>query len=295
MRILVTGASGFIGRHLVQGLVQKSYDVCAVVRPGNLPCPPPVKTVFADLAQPGWTLVLPGNSAADTIIHLAQSRQFRLGLDHASDLVQVNVSATTELLSWGRAHGVKRFFLASSGSVYGKDNPGACFEDQECAPEGVYALTKHLMELISRLYESDMSISILRLFGVYGPEQEQGLVKTIFEKVRVRQKINLVSVNGLNINPIFVQDCTDCIIKLLGVSHMPSVMNIAGREIISIRELALKIGEIIKIEPIFEMVGGKAESLIGDTTIMKRYGFADDFIDLSAGLRTIANLRSNNR
>jgi nucleoside-diphosphate-sugar epimerase len=243
--------------------------------------------ISADLANPGWTEFLPKDVQIDAVVHLAQSREFRKGLDGASSMVQLNVAATTELLSWAKTFGVVKFCVASTGNVYGLDQH-LCSEDNFCAPEGMYALTKYVTELISHEYSKDMSVSILRLFGVYGPGQITGLIPTIFDRVRLGQEIELLSEDGLRINPIYVGDCVECIAQLLNLKSMPSLLNNAGGEIVSIRELATRIGVLLGIEPKFRQIDGGTASLVGDTARLAKYFPRPFSVNLDAGLKLVS-------
>lgn len=259
----------------------------AVVSPNGVLFSGLVETIPVDLANPGWTQFLPRDIGIDAIVHLAQSREFRRGLDGASSMVQVNVAATTELLSWARQGGVAKFCLASTGNVYGSGR-NLCSETDPSAPEGIYALTKQLMESIALEYANDISLSILRLFGVYGPGQRQGLVPSILEKVRSRQEIVLLSGDGLRINPIYVDDCVECMARLLEFKSMPTLMNIAGGEVVCIRELAMKIGVILGVEPVLRRIDGRAGALVGDTAQLQKHCPKPSWVNLEAGLKLAA-------
>jgi nucleoside-diphosphate-sugar epimerase len=110
VRVLVTGADGFIGAHLVRGLVAAGHDVSSVVfmRPAR------AREVRVDLTQPAQHVALPGD--VEAIVHAAGVVDARAPaqLMHA-----VNVEATRALAGWAHARGVKHFVQLSSVAVYG--------------------------------------------------------------------------------------------------------------------------------------------------------------------------------
>jgi nucleoside-diphosphate-sugar epimerase len=114
MRVLLTGASGFVGGYLAPALVAAGHDVLALVRdPGAYDAPEGATPVEADLGELD-PAALP---SVDAVAHFAQANvPFP---DEAGTLYAVNTASTLALLEHARTCGAQRFLYASSASVYG--------------------------------------------------------------------------------------------------------------------------------------------------------------------------------
>src|SRR5262245_37137361 len=110
--ILVTGASGLLGRATLDWFGPRRR-VCALTRsPPHRPLPPCAAVVVHDLQRPDDP---PVPEAPETIIHLAQSPRFRDFPDGAVEVFDVNAGSVQRLLDWGVRSGVRRFIYASTG------------------------------------------------------------------------------------------------------------------------------------------------------------------------------------
>ncbi len=171
MRVLVTGASGFVGRRLVPGLEAAGFEVVAAVRRAE----PGGRRVYAvgDIdAVTQWREAL---TDVDAVVHLAalvddgyQSRGKPLAVFR-----RVNVAGTLNLARQAAAAGVRRFVFVSSVKVNGETSmPGRPFrEDDMPAPQGAYAISKWEAEqgLRSLAAETGIEVVILRPPLIYGP------------------------------------------------------------------------------------------------------------------------------
>jgi UDP-glucose 4-epimerase len=269
--ILVTGATGFLGRHVCRSLVQSGHTVIGVTRPGTSPrkVPPGAVTGWLewDLAQPA----MPDVPCRPTvIIHLAQSGRFREFPAGARDMFAVNVDATLQLLEFARRNNARRILYASTGGVYGphttpvREDTAIAYDDSG----SFYTTTKRMAELICRDYSQFMSIGSLRLFFPYGPEQQPDrLIPRLIANIATGKPITLAGKDGLTINPIHVDDATCAIVH--AVSSEIDVVNIAGLETISLRELGLQIGRLLGRAPVFQVEPARgAEMLCGDVQLM---------------------------
>ena len=274
MNVLVTGGTGFVGRHLVPALEAAGHDATVLVRrdvevPG-------AATVRADLASP-----VSGLPAVDAVMHLAQANvPYPEG---TSELDAVNVASTLTLLDHALQCG-GRFVLASSGSVYGF-GPRPFVETDALTPPDFYAATKVRAESFVESYSDRVATAVVRLFFPYGAGLERRLVADVGARVREGRPVELRHGGRPRINPVCVDDVVALLLRLL---EEPGgrVVNAAGPERCDIRELALTWGEVLGREPVFEDVAGESRGdLLGDNALMLELLGGRPLVPLFEGLR----------
>ncbi len=253
-RILVTGATGFVGRHLIEQLAA-DHDVVALSR-REVPefSRLGVQSLRADLgARVDLAAVLPPGGV-DQIIHLAQSDGYRDFPGSAMDMFQVNVASTAALLDYAAKAGVKSFVLASTGSVY---EPYANPMDEAAAqaPESHYARTKLAAELLAQSYSKLFNVCALRLFFPYGPQQTGRLVPNLFQRVQSGEPVMLDGeAGGMVFTPTHIDDVV-AVLRTAALTGWQGAVNVATPEALSIRDVAEAIGRIIGREPVFARTG----------------------------------------
>jgi UDP-glucose 4-epimerase len=241
MKILVTGASGFIGRNLLTALTMRGEgnSVFAVVRSVPKETIPNVQWIKADLCSEGWINCLP-NEYFDTVIHLAQSKHYREFPGQFNDIFKINVQATAELAEWAFRNRVNRFIFASTGNVYGFQEIDHREEDP-CEPATMYGASKLSAEILLKPFSEFMDIIILRLFGVYGPGQIGAMLPGIIQQFNDNKEIILAGKVGVRFNPIFVDDCSEVIYKLTKETSNTrfEVLNVSGWEIVDLWQVSM--------------------------------------------------------
>ncbi|MEJ5946687.1 NAD-dependent epimerase/dehydratase family protein [Pseudokineococcus basanitobsidens] len=165
-RVLVTGASGFVGRHVVEALRAAGAEVCAVDRTPH----PDVPTVVGDLCDPAVRerAVRPG---LDAVVHLAAVTSVLGSVERPAETLDLNVAATAGLLELCRTRDVGAFALASTNAVVGDVGAGVITEDLPLRPLTPYGATKAAGEMLLSGYAGAFGLRApaVRLTNVYGP------------------------------------------------------------------------------------------------------------------------------
>jgi nucleoside-diphosphate-sugar epimerase len=171
-QLLVTGAAGFIGSHLVRRLRADGHDVRAADRrPGEAR-----GSVRGNLAEIDLAPLLEG---VEYVIHLAGQPGVRESWSQFRRYARGNVELTQRLLEALRGRPLKKFVLASTSSVYG-DAPLPAVEDGPVRPVSPYGVTKLAAESLCDLYGRTAGVPwvALRYFTVYGPGQRADMAFT---------------------------------------------------------------------------------------------------------------------
>lgn len=272
MNILITGAAGFVGRRLVALLARARHDVLAVVhRPPDEEHRgffdhPSVTISQLDLAKADLGLL--GGRRFDAVIALAQSQYFRDFPERADDIFAVNVAAHLKLLEWSRSRGVKRFIYASSGGIYGSSARVGVAETELLAvdsPLGFYLGSKLCAEVIFQNYRHYFeTAAILRPFFIYGPGQRADmLIPRLIRAVREGISIHLQGTDGLRVNPIYVDDAAAAFAAALELRGC-QVINVAGPETASLRDIGERVGRLLRRAPVFEEAPGAPSDYVAN-------------------------------
>ncbi len=266
--ILVTGASGLVGSHLLP-LLAGAGEVLAVGRTPPLAEQPNVVPLAMDLSRPIDSSALPGRT--DALVYLAQSSRYRDFPQAADDIFQVNTAQLAAMLRHAHRTGARSFVYASTGSVY-RPGGGPLREDSPAPPTGplgFYAATKLCGELLAQSYSGLMNVVILRFFFVYGRGQKRHmLIPRLVDSVRSQTPVTLQGEDGIRINPVHASDAAAAVAAALTLEGTHRI-NVAGPETLSLREAAEAIAGLVGIPPVFAAGEGEPGDLVADTGLME--------------------------
>ncbi|WKZ50142.1 MAG: SDR family oxidoreductase [Anaerolineales bacterium] len=175
MNVLVTGGAGFIGSHIVRGLLERGdrvrvLDNFSTGKRGSLDGLD-VEIVEADLRDA--SRLTEACRGVETVFHQAAFVSVPQSMQEPLDCFDVNVTGTASLLEAARKHGVKRVVFASSAAVYGDSDAYPLSEETPLRPLSPYAASKRVDEIYGQLYTASFGVEVvgLRYFNVYGPRQ----------------------------------------------------------------------------------------------------------------------------
>lgn len=232
MKVLVTGGSGFIGSHIVDVLVENGHSVT------NIDIKPPhredVKYLNGSILD--RKLIDSAINSVDVVYHIGGFSNINFVKEHPVETIELNTLSTTYILDACRRHGTSHFIYASS--VYAFDRGGHLYTTSK-------ALSERIIEDFNRLY--NIPYTILRYATVYGPRNRSADVIYLFTKKALdggqieihgdgSQKRNFTHVRDIAEASVLVMERKECLNKILVI---------ASSKTLSIKEIALKIKEII--------------------------------------------------
>jgi UDP-glucose 4-epimerase len=275
--VLITGASGFVGRHVVAAM-EPTEEVWALAHAAVPADHRGAHWITADLASSAFVTTLPAR--VDTVVHLAQSAHYRDFPERAADIFAVNAASTALLLDWAQRAGVRRFILASAGGA-NRVTPAAGLD--------YYLATKRCAELLTASYRTQFAVTVLRFFFVYGAGQRPTmLMPRLVDAVRDGRPVTLSGEHGLRLNPIHVSDAVRAVVRATEIDATQE-FDVAGPEVLTLRAIADIISDKLGRKPQYVAdVSGKPDDLIGDIRAMceqlaaPRVRFEDGVDDLIA-------------
>jgi UDP-glucose 4-epimerase len=283
MRILVTGGTGFIGRHLLPELANE-HELFSLTRSAPPADATDVTWIEQDLAEELDPARLP--ESIDAVVHLAQSKRYREFPAGAPDMFAVNVKSTFRLLEYARAAGATHFLFASTGGVYGSGED-AFSEADKLNPLNFYLASKCSAEALVAGYRTTFVTVVFRFFFVYGADQAGMLIPSLIQKARSGEEIVIEGDPGLRINPIHVRDAVRSFAPALELERS-NLFNVAGDETITITELVRQIEEVLGVTAeVRHTSSERPGDLIGANKKMKEVLGVQPAISLVEGIRSM--------
>jgi nucleoside-diphosphate-sugar epimerase len=259
MKVVVTGAAGFIGSQLVERLLAEGHQVTGVdafvdyyprpVKEGNLrrarQADGRFELVEGALQEIDLAPLLRGvgevyHLAAQAGVRASWGRDFQLYTEH-------NVLGTQRLLEAAAAAGVPRIVYASSSSVYGDSTALPLREDSPCRPVSPYGVTKLAAEHLCHLYHRNLGLPVvsLRYFTVYGPRQRPDMAFHRFLKAcRDGQELVLYGDGQQTRDFTYIDDILTATRAAAQTGRPGTAYNVGGGERVALNEVLRLIEEV---------------------------------------------------
>jgi nucleoside-diphosphate-sugar epimerase len=271
--ILITGATGFVGRHLAQALVTGGSSSTALIRDErrrNL-LPAGTRVVVGEVTDP--VAVDQAFDGVDTVIHLAASLP---GTPDPATAFRRDVEGTGLLAKASRARGVRMFLYLSSAGVYGAGSTTApSAEHAPLAAQSPYERSKVESEqtLVRELSGGDTRWVVLRPPGLYGPDRPQTLA--FFRDVQ-RKPVWLHGATRIIVHPTHVDDVVSACMSVLNRDDVRGeAFNIGGERPIVYQELIALVARLLPCR-VFQIslpaVGGTINRAVSTSKAELRLG-----------------------
>lgn len=307
-KILITGAGGFIGSHLVEALVRNGVQARVFVRynsrndPGLLSLVSPevfnqVELIGGDLRD--LPAILSASKGMDMIFHLGALISIPYSYRHPAEVVESNILGTLNILLAGRENQVQRIIHTSTSEVYGTAIRVPIDENHPLQGQSPYSASKigadKLAESFYRAY--NVPVVTVRPFNTYGPRQSaRAVIPTIITQAITQNEVHLGNLDATR-DFTFVSDSVSgflCAGKTPGIEG--ETFNLGTGSEVRIGELANMIFSIIGKQPRINVEGtrlrpekSEVQRLLSDNRLAtRRLGWTPQ-VDLTSGLKqTIA-------
>ncbi len=329
MRILVTGAAGFIGFHLCKRLLQLDYDVVGLDtindyydiglkygRLKELGINKDDAEIFGkEISSAAFTFIrinlqdreqLPAlfkRHKFTTVCNLAAQAGVRYSLDNPHSYIDSNISGFMNLLECCREHNIKRLIYASSSSVYGNNNEVPFKEDSMVdKPISIYAATKKANELMAHSYSHLFGLETvgLRFFTVYGPWGRPDMAMFLFTKaILEKQPIQIFNNGDLSRDFTYISDVIDGVVSVIEKEKLEleyQVFNIGNNKPVKLLDFVEALENELGIKALKNMLpmqDGDVNRTWADVTSLQNQVNYHPKVSVEEGIRYFVNWYSH--
>ena len=293
MKILITGSEGFVGQNLVKGLSQnhtiytsdqldssnhENYTKCDITNYDS------VDKVVKDI---------------DTVIHLT-AHSLVSSLDGSITNGRVNIIGLLNLLECCKKNSVSKVIFTSASSLIGEPKSFHVDEDHPPKPKTAYGITKLTSEHYLRLYNElyDIDYTVFRFFNIYGPFQKNGLIPSIFNKIKNNEPITIFGKGDQVRDYVYIEDIIPFFEQAASSDvGKNKVLNLGTGNGTTILEIVQYISKILKIEPIIEYQSvrqGEIGNFVSDIKLLNKTFGNTPSTDVMKGLTQTINWLKNN-
>lgn len=264
MKVLVTGALGFIGHHLCVGLARKGYEVLGLDNLSrgrrdriDLLRKHGVNTIIADIRDLENMVKVFSEFKPDVVAHLAALISVEESFEKPLLYEEVNVQGTINVILASNKIGVWRIVYASSATVYGNPVKLPINEEHPTNPLSPYGVSKLAGEMFSKtLFDGEGGVVVLRLFNVYGIGQNPeyaGVITRFMERLERGLPPIIYGTGEQTRDFVHVLDVVEAFEKAFKADAGGVVLNIGTGKPTSIRDLAYMMIKLygLDLKPIY--------------------------------------------
>jgi UDP-glucuronate 4-epimerase len=269
MKILVTGAAGFIGSNLAEKLARRGDEVVGLdnfndyydprkkrANEKRLNAYPNFRMIEADIRDRSRMLALLDEGRFDAVAHLAALAGVRNAVKYPDMYVEVDYNGTQHLMDGARHSGVGNFVFASTSSVYGDTKQIPFIETDPCdRPLQPYAAAKRAAEILGYTYHHlfNLNFTAIRFFTVYGPNGRPDMMAyLVAESITKGTRIPLYEGGQMYRDWTYVEDITDGVVAALDRPLGYEIFNIGRGEPVLLAEF---------VSLLERLAGGKAHTI----------------------------------
>ena len=255
-RVLVTGAEGFIGSHLVEQLVRSEARVVALVQYNSfnswgwleeIPCSSQIEVVAGDIRDAHFCVGL--TRGVEAIFHLAALIPIPYSYQAPDSYIETNIRGTLNICQAAVTNGVSKFIATSTSEVYGTAQYVPIDEKHPLQAQSPYSATKIGADAIATSFYCSygLPVTIARPFNTYGPRQSaRAVIPTIISQIAAGAKaIRLGNIQATR-DFTYVEDTCRGLLSLAALDHdSADVFNIGSNQEIAVGDLFTLIADIM--------------------------------------------------
>lgn len=293
MNILITGSEGFVGNNLVKGLSQKH----TIYTSDQLDSSNHENYLQCDITD--YDSVDKVVRDVDAVIHLT-AHSLVSSLDGSITNGRVNIIGLLNLLECCRKNSVSKVIFTSASSLIGEPQSSHVAENHPAKPKTAYGITKftseHYLRLYSELY--NLEYTVFRFFNIYGPFQKNGLIPSIFNKIKNNEPITIFGKGDQIRDYVYIEDIIPFFDQAISADKSKNkILNMGTGNGTTILEIVKHISNVLEIEPKIEyqpVRPGEIGNFVSDTNLLHDTFGDVPSTDVLTGLKKTIDWLKNN-